>query len=88
MSSSRLDSRMSRHILGSLAAMRVKSRNPGPASDRNSSPCDCPVMLFIIAKASTWGRWLTAAKAASWDSGDMLLTRQPRAFHIVSARCS
>jgi hypothetical protein len=29
---------MSRHISGLLAAMRVKSRKPGPASDRKSRP--------------------------------------------------
>jgi hypothetical protein len=62
-SSSRLASRMSRHILGSLAAMRVKSRKPGPASDRKSCRSGCPVMLFISANASRCGRWLTAAKA-------------------------
>ena len=42
--SSRLASRMSRQTLGSLAAMRVKSRKPGPASDRKSLPCGWPVM--------------------------------------------
>ena len=36
--SSRLAIRMSRQISGSLAAMRVKSRKPGPASDRKSRP--------------------------------------------------
>ena len=36
--SSRLAIRMSRQIVGSLAAMRVKSRKPGPASDRKSRP--------------------------------------------------
>jgi hypothetical protein len=35
-SSSRLAISTSRHICGSLAAMRLKSRKPGPASDRNS----------------------------------------------------
>ena len=79
---------MSRHTLGSLAAMRVKSRKPGPARERKSSPCVWPVMLFIMANASKWGRWLTAAKAASCDSGDMLVTRQPSAVQIFSASCN
>ncbi len=34
---SRLASRTSRHMVGSLAAMRVKSRKPGPASSRKSA---------------------------------------------------
>jgi hypothetical protein len=31
-----------------------------------------PAMTFISANASRCGRWLTAAKAASWASGDMV----------------
>lgn len=29
---------------------------PGPASDKKSSPFDCPVMLFIMANANRCGR--------------------------------
>jgi hypothetical protein len=68
---------------GSLAAIRVKSRKPGPASDRNSLPCGWPEMPLMSAKAIRWGRWLTDAKAASCDSGDIWMTLQPRAVQSV-----
>ena len=57
----RLEIKMSRHTLGSLAAMRVKSRKPGPAKVKNASPPLWSFMDFIMAKAKRWGRWLTAA---------------------------
>ena len=74
--------KMSCHISGSLAAMRVKSRKPGPASDKKSAAFFCAVMLFIMANASKCGKWLTAAKAASCASGDILCTLQPKAVQI------
>ena len=54
--SSRLASRMSRHTAGSLAAMRVKSRKPGPASDRKSRPAGWPATELKYAKASMCGK--------------------------------
>ena len=52
-------------ISGLLAAMRVKSRKPGPASSRYSRPAGWLMTALKQAKASRCGRWLTAAKAAS-----------------------
>ena len=39
-----------------LAATRVQSRKPGPASDKKSCPCFCPDMAFIRAKEIRWGK--------------------------------
>jgi hypothetical protein len=40
------------------------------------------------AKASMWGRWLTAANAASWFSGVMRSTCAPMADHTSVAFCT
>ena len=79
---------MSRQTVGSPAAMRVKSRKPGPASDRNSRPAGCEITALKYAKASRCGRWLTAAKAASWFSGVMRSTWQPIAAQTSVAFCT
>ena len=84
----RLASRMSRHIFGSLAAMRVKSRKPGPARRqevlalRLRRRCRC-----ISAKAIRCGRWLTAAKAASCASGVICSTLPPSASQTSVRAC-
>ena len=49
--------------------MRLKSRNPGPASARELAACGGPGSRSWRRKASRCGRWLTVAKAASWRSG-------------------
>ena len=79
---------MSRQTAGSLAAMRVKSRKPGPASERKSRPAGWLATELKYEKASRCGRWLTAAKAASWFSGVMRSTCAPMAAQQSVAFCT
>ena len=83
--SCRLARRMSRHICGSPAAMRVKSRKPGPPRRMWSAPSGCESRPFMYANASRCGRWLTAAKVVSCACGDIRCTWLPTASQTLRA---
>src|SRR5262249_7701302 len=71
--------RMSRHIGGSAAAMRVVSRKPRAA--KASAPGSNRATASTRAHAATCGKWLIAATVRSCVSGSSALTRAPRASH-------
>src|SRR5581483_11483017 len=76
---SRLSSRMSVHMAGSEAAMRVVSLNPRAANA--SAPGSKRATASMSAHAATCGRWLIAATTRSCAAGSSTLTRAPSASH-------
>ena len=79
-SASRLLRKMSRHITGSDAAMRVKSRKPEAANCSTScrvSPSRSSAVPQMV-KAIRCGRWLTIASTRSWWPGSIRSTIEPQ----------
>ena len=73
-SASRLFRNTSRHMTGSLAAMRVKSRKPVAAKRSTSLRLSSSRASAVpqIVKAIRCGRWLTTASTRSWCSASMI----------------